>query len=286
MKGINGITTGLIILLLVFITCKPEPVDPPPLPQSPSAPVNQPPVANAGTDTSIRLPSCGATGSIMLDGKASSDPENSALSYSWKVIFAPNNRYRISNFRTAQLVISNMTAGEFDLELTVTDPFGLTARDTVVVVVSFVASVGNQYDFDITINGSFHFQDNYSDCYYCYPCCYMDLSSIYDAAGNFPPIGDFYFYAYENADSATTSNSHNTHFGLYTYNNDISVNGTTSINLKKVFQSGGGAFNGTFTPMGGSALNCDASALINLAPLTDTGTLDTTAHSITLNIKG
>jgi hypothetical protein len=47
-------------------------------------PVNQPPVANAGRDTTIKLP----TDSIMLDGKASTDPGGTITSYKWAKIQA------------------------------------------------------------------------------------------------------------------------------------------------------------------------------------------------------
>jgi len=281
MKKMYIITIGLMTGFLVFITCKPDPVDPPPQPIP--AP-NRPPIAIAGKDSSITLLSCGASGSIMLDARASSDPENSPLTYLWRVIFAPNNRYNISNNRITQPIISNMTGGEYDIELTVADLSGLTARDTVVVYI--IPSISVAYDLDITLTGSFHFEDNYADCYYCYPCCYYDLCYVDYGGGDFAPIGHFNFSGYEDSDTSSTSNSHNTYFSLYNSNNNMSVYGTSSVNLKKVFQSGGGSFNGTFTPTAGSALNCDPNIYKSLAPLVVTGTLNATTKAVAINIKG
>jgi len=285
MKKIYVITGGLLISLFVFITCKQDPVQSPP---STPTPVNHPPLANAGKDTTITLASCGSTGTIGLDGSTSSDPDNSPLAFLWRVLFAPNNNFISTNMRSAHPIFSNLRAGEYDIELTVADPAGLTAKDTVSMYV--FGSTGNGDNLDITINGSFHFEDNYADCYYCYnPCCFYDLSYVVNATGYFSPIGNFNFYGYEEADTATTSGSHSTYFGLYVSINNAnaeSVYGTSSVNLKKVFQGGGGSISGIFTPTDGSALVCDPNVLKNLTPLTVTGTMDTTAKTITLKIKG
>jgi hypothetical protein len=284
MKKIYVITIGFVISLFAFITCKPDPVDPPP------PPVNKPPVAKAGKDTSITLASCGSTGYVMLDGTASFDPDNnySSLAYSWTFISVQNiSNGNIISPKGAQPAISNLKAGQYNIELTVTDPGGLFSKDTVTVDV--IGSTAKGYDLDITINGDYRFQNNYEDCYYYYytPCYFYDLSNIEHATGSFSPIGTINFYAYEQADTATASDGHDTHFGLHTgNNNNVSVYGTSSINLKKVYQSGGGSFNGTFTPTDGSAINCDPNIFKNLAPLTVTGTLNATTNIITLNIKG
>jgi len=284
MKKIYFVAVGLAISLVAFITCKPDPVDPPPSQTPP--PSNKPPVAKAGKDTTITLASCGFVGTIELDGSSSSDPDNSPLTYLWKVVFATNNRnITATGIRTPRPIFSNLIAGEYDIELTVIDPGGLFSKDT--VTINAIRSTVNEYDLDITINGSYHFANNYEDCYYYYtPCNYYDLSSIDHATGSFSPIGTMNFYGYEEADTATANYAHYTRFGLYTGNNNVSVYGTSSINLKKIYQSGGGSFNGTFTPDNGSAINCDPNIFKNLAPLTVTGTLDTTTSIITLNIKG
>jgi hypothetical protein len=279
MKKIYIATVGLVISLFVFITCEPDPID------QPQSPANKPPVAKAGKDTSITLATCSSTANFSLDGSGSFDPDNSSIVYLWKFLLNQFNA-NLSDNKSARPAVLNLRAGQYNIELTVTDPAGLFAKDTVTVDV--ISSTANGYDLDITINGVYHFQNNYEDCYYCYnPCCYYDLSYIEYATGSLPPIGMFNFYAYEEADTATANDGHYTHFGLYTGgNNGPSAYGTSSINLKKVYQSGGGSFNGTFTPTNGSALSCDPNIFKNLAPLTVTGTMNTTTNIITLNIKG
>jgi len=280
MKKIYVVAVGLAISLFAFITCKPDEVDPPP------PPANKPPVAKAGRDTSITLASCGSTGYLILDGTASFDPDNyySSISYSWKFLSGQNiSNATMNSPKGAHPTISNLRAGQYNIELTVTDPGGLFAKDTVTVDV--IGSTAKEYDLDITINGSYQFYNNYEDCYYYNPCHYYDLSFIDHATGSFSPIGTFSFYAYEEADSVTANDGHYTSFGLHTSNN-VSVYGTSSINLKKVYQSGGGSFNGTFTPTDGSASSCDPNTFKNLAPLTVTGTMNATTYTVTLNIKG
>jgi len=282
MKKTQIITVGLLIGLSIFITCRKD-TEP-----QPQAMANKPPVAKAGNDTSIILASCISLGYLNLDGSTSFDPDNSSIAYLWTILSAPNrsNAY-ISESKTAKPSISYLIAGQYNIVLTVTDPSGLFAKDT--VMVNVISSTANGYDLDLTINGMYHFENNHEDCYYCYnPCCYYDLSYIDYAVGSFSPNGTINFYAYEEADSTTANPGHSTYFGLYTTNNNngISAYGTSSINFKKVFQSGGGSFNGTFTPTSGSALNCDPYIFTNLAPLTVTGTMNTTTNTITLKIKG
>jgi len=237
-------------------------------------------------DTSITLTTCSSIGNLVLDGSASFDPEGFSIAYLWTFLSGPNagNAY-INESRTSRPAITKLRAGQYNIELTVTDPGKLYAKDT--VMINVIGSTANGYDLDITMNGTFQFDNNYEDCYYCYnPCCYYDICSINNATGSFSPIGNLLFYIYELADTAATSNPHYSYFGLYSPNSDQSAYGTISVNFKKVFQSGGGSFNGTLTPTSGSALNCDPNIFKNLVPLTVTGTLNTTTNIITLNIKG
>ncbi len=280
MKKINIITIGLLIGLYVFIMCKPE---------EPIEPTNQPPVAKAGKDTTITLESCSSTGAIMLDGTASFDPDNNfAFKYSWAILSSPANSQLITTgMQTAGPMISNLTAGKYDFLLVVADLGGLSAKDT--VTVNVIGSTIKEYDFDMSITNPFQFVNNYTDCYYNYfyygPCSYYDFTQI-DERGTFLPLGGIKFYCYEQADTATTSSIHTTNFGLYTSGNTFSVNGTSSVNFKQVYQMGGGPFNGTFTPVKGSALGCDPNIFKNLTPLAVAGTMDTTSRSVTLSIRG
>ena len=128
----------------------------------------------------------------------------------------------------------------------------------------------------------FTFQDNYADCYY--HCSYYDYTSI-QIQFDFPSIGQFNFYTQEYADTASASDVHTTSMSLYG-DNGPGVNGTSSINFKKLIQKGGGSFSGTLKIEQGSAQNCNQNIYTNLNPLTVTGSLDTTAHTISLTIKG
>ncbi|MBS4688510.1 glycoside hydrolase [Aeromonas sobria] len=92
-------------------------------------PVNKPPLANAGSDLKVTGPT-----EVTLDGSASHDPENSALSYSWKQISGPQAGLLDATQAKARVVL-NAVASDINLvfELTVTDDQQLSAKDQVVV---------------------------------------------------------------------------------------------------------------------------------------------------------
>ncbi|MCX7129146.1 glycosyl hydrolase family 18 protein [Aeromonas sp.] len=92
-------------------------------------PVNKPPLANAGSDLKVTGPT-----EVTLDGSASHDPENSALSYSWKQISGPQAGLLDATQAKARAVL-NAVASDINLvfELTVTDDQQLSAKDQVVV---------------------------------------------------------------------------------------------------------------------------------------------------------
>lgn len=98
---------------------------------------NQDPVAEAGANFSISLPTNTAT----LNGTASYDPDGSIVSYSWSKINGPDT-YTASNMNTASATLSNLAAGTYGFQLVVTDNRGATAYDYVSVTVN--ASVSNQ----------------------------------------------------------------------------------------------------------------------------------------------
>ncbi len=94
------------------------------------ATVNLPPIARAGADTSLQLP----TDSLTIRGCASSDPENGILKYKWKKIAGPAS-FQIINDTLCATKIKNLVAGNYIFELAVTDTAGLTAKDSVNIVV-------------------------------------------------------------------------------------------------------------------------------------------------------
>ena len=91
---------------------------------------NQSPTANAGSDLQISLPTDTAT----LTGTASTDPDGTIASYKWTKISGPVQSTLASPSK-AKTLISNLTEGVYQFELTVTDNSGAIAKDTVEVTV-------------------------------------------------------------------------------------------------------------------------------------------------------
>ena len=94
-------------------------------------PANQSPVAKAGNDVNITLP----TNSTQVSGSASSDPDGSVASYSWARISGPT-QYSISNSNIVNPLISNLVAGAYVFRLTVADNNGATATDDITINVN------------------------------------------------------------------------------------------------------------------------------------------------------
>ncbi|HVU53729.1 MAG TPA: PKD domain-containing protein, partial [Puia sp.] len=92
---------------------------------------NTPPIANAGPDATIDLP----LDSIRLDGSASHDPDGTITQYSWSKIAGPA-QYKISNTSIVNPMITGLYAGTYQFELTVTDNFDISTKDTVIIHVT------------------------------------------------------------------------------------------------------------------------------------------------------
>lgn len=89
---------------------------------------NQPPVADAGDDQTVTDDDNNGVESIDLDGTDSTDPESGALTYQWRL-----NGVLIGVTGT---LTRNFPVGVHVVELTVTDPGGLIAHDTVTITVN------------------------------------------------------------------------------------------------------------------------------------------------------
>ena len=87
--------------------------------------INHPPIANAGIDQTIILP----TNTINLDGSGSTDPENNISSYVWTRISGPSI-FNIVNANAVQTPVINLKQGAYQFELKVIDAGGLFSKDT------------------------------------------------------------------------------------------------------------------------------------------------------------
>lgn len=116
---------------------------------------NKPPIANAGTDTSILLP----TDSMLLDGSKSIDSDDGIVSFKWEKISGPDT-FNIKSPRAMNTMVIKLVKAVYRFELTVTDKGGLTARDTVVITVKTegisnrppVANAGNDTTIQLQMN--------------------------------------------------------------------------------------------------------------------------------------
>jgi gliding motility-associated-like protein len=95
-----------------------------------SLPTNQAPVANAGADQSITLPTSTAT----FNGSGS-DPEGQTITYLWTQVSGVI--VTLTNSNTKSLGVSGITAtGSYTFRLTVTDDKGAKSSDDVILTVS------------------------------------------------------------------------------------------------------------------------------------------------------
>ncbi|HEY9049613.1 MAG TPA: tandem-95 repeat protein [Ohtaekwangia sp.] len=90
--------------------------------------VNQPPIANAGTNQSIVLPNSTAT----INGSGF-DPDGSIVSYTWTQVLGASSV--LENINSPTLIVNNLTEGVYRYQLTVEDDDGATGSDFVDITV-------------------------------------------------------------------------------------------------------------------------------------------------------
>lgn len=110
------------------------------------------PIANAGDDTTIKLP----INDVLLDGSNSSDADGNIISYQWTKISGAD-KFFIDSSNDAKTLISNLDAGTYLFELSVTDNKGASGKDTVQVIVnpaniSPVANAGSDINIQLPDN--------------------------------------------------------------------------------------------------------------------------------------
>ncbi len=101
-------------------------------------PANKAPIANAGADITVT-----GTADVTLNGSASRDPENGALSYQWSQVSGPS--LSISNADMANALVQLSEAASdvvYVFSLRVADPEGLSSTDT--VTLTHKAETANQ----------------------------------------------------------------------------------------------------------------------------------------------
>lgn len=91
---------------------------------------NQPPIANAGPDQTITLP----TNTININGNGSIDPDNNITSYTWVKISGPSS-FNIVNANAVQTIVTDLVQGVYQFELKVTDAGSLFSKDTIQILV-------------------------------------------------------------------------------------------------------------------------------------------------------
>jgi hypothetical protein len=103
---------------------------------------NLPPVAMAGNDSTIAVPSTTA----ILNGAASYDSDGRIVRYQWRQVRGPVGAI-ISSATSPLTAVLSLQQGDFSFELTVTDDVGATGKDTVNISV-----VNNfRYEEELTI---------------------------------------------------------------------------------------------------------------------------------------
>jgi hypothetical protein len=95
-------------------------------------PTNQFPIANAGTDQSITLP----TSSASLSASSSSDPDGTISTYAWTLVSGPITPVIATPTTVGTSVTGMTTAGDYIFQVVVTDNLGAQATDQVTVTVN------------------------------------------------------------------------------------------------------------------------------------------------------
>jgi len=93
-------------------------------------PTNKPPVANAGKNVTVSLPQTW----VLLDGSQSND-DNKITAWKWEQLRGPS-KVVFSAGNTSYTNVTELTKGEYEIQLTVTDDNQNSATDSVVVTVT------------------------------------------------------------------------------------------------------------------------------------------------------
>ena len=119
------VTLAVAVAAFIFYSCKKE--------TSCAGCINgnRPPIAVAGSDQNITLP----IDSISLDGSASNDPDGTITQWLWEKISGPAF-FNIMAASSVKPKVKDLGPGTYQFELKVTDDKGLSAKDTVQIMVN------------------------------------------------------------------------------------------------------------------------------------------------------
>lgn len=140
-----------------------------------SPPANIPPIAFAGNNQNVQLP----TSSVTLDGSASNDPDGTITTYAWTKVGGPAS-FTIQSPGSASTIVSNLIEGVYLFRLVVTDDDAVTDDDTVQVTVT--EQVFNQQP--VVIVGPDQF-------------VYSGTNVVIDASASYDPDGTIVSYLWE-----------------------------------------------------------------------------------------
>ncbi len=107
---------------------------------NPAIITNQPPVAIAGSDTTIYLPAS----SFQLNASNSYDPDGNITSYQWQEISGPNTA-AASSMNGPEVDLSGLEEGIYQFQLTVTDNQGASSTATVLISVDKNSQATDQF---------------------------------------------------------------------------------------------------------------------------------------------
>jgi hypothetical protein len=101
-------------------------------------PANLAPIAKAGNDISLTLPS----NSININGSGTYDPDGSIIKYEWIYVSGPS-QFNISNINISNPTINNLVAGTYVFRLTVWDNKYEPSSDQLMITVLPATTVSN-----------------------------------------------------------------------------------------------------------------------------------------------
>lgn len=127
MKFLLKFTVYVFLFVMTLFSCQKQ-LQCPDCPSNSAT--NKLPIANAGADQRFILPK----DSVLLDGTASKDPDGKIVLYNWVMIQGPVY-FTVISSNSSKTLIKNLVTGIYQFELTVTDNGGLSAKDTMQIIV-------------------------------------------------------------------------------------------------------------------------------------------------------